>query len=47
MLPRIMEDNDHFAVVAAALEVMPDISEQDLYDIHGEYFFVVCAQEWL
>ena len=31
-------DDEHFALVEAALEVMPHISEQDLYDIYGHYF---------
>ena len=31
-------DSQHFALVSAALELLPHISEQELYDIYGNYF---------
>ena len=33
-----IEDTEYFALVAATLELMPHISEQDLYDMYGVYF---------
>ena len=31
-------DEEYFSLVKAALEVLPHLSEQDLYDMYGDYF---------
>lgn len=40
-----MDDADYFALVAAALEILPHITEQELYDIFGDFFLAYIRKD--